>query len=116
MDCEQVTLEELRQIEEDLKLKAVKDELNAINQKMVATIRRRRKLLNKMLRADVDLEAPIERPIKTYCTCEEFDMPHALRRLRVWSRGSAEVCSVSVLSHAAGSDCGLGARFSTTGG
>jgi hypothetical protein len=29
--------------------------------------------------------------LKTYGTCEEYDMPHALRRLRVWSRGSAEV-------------------------
>jgi len=91
-----VTLKELTRMEEDLKLKAVKDELNDINQKMVATIRRRRKLLNRIPEA---ARNAIEGRLKTYCTCEEYDMPHALRRLRVWSRGSAEVLDYGRVIH-----------------
>ncbi|EKX54689.1 hypothetical protein GUITHDRAFT_160493 [Guillardia theta CCMP2712] len=92
---------DLDQAESDMKLANIKDELQDINKKMMATLRRRKTLLKKY-RALNQAKAEYEDfvgTINTFCTAEEFDMPHAFRRLRVWSRGNAKFMEEGKVLH-----------------
>lgn len=79
-------------------------EIEKIEENMLATLRRRRRLMKRLgkfeqMQQSKDGEDGDEGEkaakdftgeIKTFCTCEEFNMPHALRRLRIWSGGKAK--------------------------
>lgn len=79
--------EDLQKAEDELNLASVEVELKDINRKMMATLRRRRKLMKefKDLSGGKDRD-DFQRPLTSYCTAEEYDMEHAFRRMRVWSR------------------------------
>eukprot|EP00960_Hanusia_phi_P034720 751251-Hanusia_phi.AAC.2 len=92
---------DLDQAESDMKLANIKDELQDINKKMMATLRRRKTLLKKykaLNQAKAEY-ADFVGTINTFCTAEEFDMPHAFRRLRVWSRGNARFMEEGKVLH-----------------
>jgi len=107
---EQAAAADLDQAELELKLASLKGELQAINSKMIATLRKRRKLLkqNTALRGTLstgDLEedsmpqTTFEGSVDTFCTAEEYDMDVAFRRLRVWSRGQATFMESATVVH-----------------
>ena len=119
---EQAAAADLDQAELELKLESLKGELQAINKKMIATLRRRRKLLKQkdgammtpqqyvdqrlrsaVLSAEADFVQAEENSfvgsIDTFCTAEEYDMDMAFRRLRVWSRGNAKFLESASVVH-----------------
>lgn len=92
--------EDLQKAEDELNLASVEVELKDINRKMMATLRRRRKLMKefKDLSGGKDRD-DFQRPLTSYCTAEEYDMEHAFRRMRVWSRGKAKYVEDSTVIH-----------------
>lgn len=107
---EQAAAADLDQAELELKLASLKGELQAINSKMIATLRKRRKLLkqNTALRGGFVSEVSVDEPepidtfegsVDTFCTAEEYDMQVAFRRLRVWSRGQAKFMESATVVH-----------------
>jgi hypothetical protein len=74
----------------DIDEKLMTTELKEIKDQMIATLRRRRKLIRKLgALSSTDVSNQFKGKIKTYCTAEEYNMTHAVRRLRVWSGGKA---------------------------
>ena len=101
---EQAAAADLDQAELELKLASLKGELQAINKKMIATLRRRRKLLKQNAGARMAFDEPVEfdtftGSVDTFCTAEEYDMEVAFRRLRVWSRGNAKFVESATVVH-----------------
>jgi hypothetical protein len=74
----------------DMDEKLMTTELKEIKDQMIATLRRRRKLIKKLGEiSSGDLTTDFKGKIHTYCTAEEYNMTRAVRRLRVWSGGKA---------------------------
>jgi len=105
---EQAAADDLDQAELELKLASLKGELQAINRKMIATMRRRRKLLKQGQQNPTSKDIPdghdsflesFTGSIDTFCTAEQYDMNVAFRRLRVWSRGQAKFMESGSVVH-----------------
>lgn len=110
---EQAAAADLDQAELELKLASLKGELQAINSKMIATLRRRRKLLKQQSAGSTTIAGAeysdntsdgetfdtFTGSIDTFCTAEEYDMDVAFRRLRVWSRGQAKFMESATVVH-----------------
>ena len=106
----QAAADDLDQAELELKLESLKGELQAINKKMIATLRRRRRLLKQKDGAQVrgidsfesseeGMPQPFTGSIDTFCTAEGYDLDVAFRRLRVWSRGNANFVESATVVH-----------------
>ena len=73
----------------------VADANEDLDASVLATLRRRRRLIKRLGQLKEELSPREEEKeeflgeIKTFCTCDEFNMPHALRRMRIWSGGGA---------------------------
>ena len=101
---------DLDQAELQLKLKRIKRELQSINRNLVATFRRRKKLINlqgptkdadekERASDEAKMLCAFSGSIHAVCTAEEYDMEIAFRRLRVWSRGQAKFMESATVVH-----------------
>ena len=84
-------LEKMLAVEQlsDMDEKLMSTELKEIKDQMIATLRRRRKLIKKL--GDLssgDTTAQFKGKIKTYCTAEEYNMTTAVRRVLARSPGA----------------------------